>query len=236
MKKIIAILIIAVFISINIGYALEDAVYPSLYAKYNKINLRVPLNTKRVNEVLKRKAWSVNEDSSWEEPSVSAVITDSDKGWVKKDFLDIRDLPVGTLIYLGDTGQSIGADGAGEGYPIRYLVRIEKKTIKLWFGNNMGCYVGPAESLGSILYLKGGPQFTPANIKARTDINFPYFKWKPGIGLLPLTNRAPNELIWSQRFPFFRVLYTGEQNKTSSNSAVLPAAIPRNLITTSFSL
>ncbi|MFC1624390.1 GNAT family N-acetyltransferase [Candidatus Omnitrophota bacterium] len=182
--------------------------------------------------------WSA---SSLEKSPVHGIITDSDEGWVKEDYLDLKSLPVGTLVYIGDTGQSIGADGFGDGYPIRYLVRIEKEgVIKLWFGDNRGCYMGPAELLGSILFIEDGrQQFTPGKIRARAYIYLPYFKWRPGVGLLPLTDRMPNELTWDDRFPFFRVLYsegpetseTGESHEDALVDMLIPPPIASQELT-----
>ncbi len=173
------------------------------------------------------KGWVVTETSRSEYPPVTDVITDLDKEWVKEMYLDLKSLPVGTLIYLGDTGQSTRGEEGGGGHPIRWLVKIEKGgMIKLWYANNKGCFIGSVKSLGSFSLIEGRKTFTPGRIEAlrsRFEIDFPYYEFEPGVGLL-----FPRR-TWTQDFKFFRVLYP-EKTVTKARAGASPLTPQEHLV------
>jgi hypothetical protein len=136
---------------------------------------------------------------------IKEFLNDLDKWDILKE-LDLKSLPAGTLIYLGDTGTWVN-----------YLVRIEENgMVSLWCNRNDARFIGSGELLQSINQQEGG------KITAHTAIGFPYFAWKNG-NLIDYN--LTSEKFWIQSFPFFRVLYPAS---SGSLQAQLQISKPEN--------
>ncbi|MDP8230202.1 MAG: hypothetical protein P9L93_03770 [Candidatus Gorgyraea atricola] len=82
------------------------------------------------------------------------------KDWEKVQSVDLKSLPIGTLVYMKDSETWVS-----------HMVEIVKGGfIKLWVNQNNGCFVGPPR----LLNIEGEEKTV---LKVHKKLGFPYFRW-----------------------------------------------------------